>query len=169
MIDDRDARHALRTVAMCSQHRWWAEGCALDLAEYEDAALDALVACLARYDATRGVPFSVYAAYSIRGAVKQAWLRYRTWHEVRGQGRWFHAPPRAEVLRPASPDMAARVELAERVQRLPVEAQGYAAMVLRGETDAAYARAAGLTSARWVQQRVQRWRRDAVQAEHRVP
>src|SRR5206468_623642 len=120
------------------------EGYALDLTEYEDAALDALVACLARYDATRRVPFSVYAAHGIRGAVKRAWLRYRTWHEGHGNGRWFHAPPRAEALRPASPDMPARVELAERVQRLPAEAQRYAAMVLRGETDVAYARAAGL-------------------------
>jgi hypothetical protein len=169
MIDEREARHALRTVLMCSRYQWCVEGYALDLAEYEDAALDALVACLERYDTTRGVAFSVYAAHRIRGAVQRAWLRYRTWHELRGNGRWFHAPPRAEVLRPIPHDLTAPVELAQRVRTLPREAQHYAAMVLAGATDTAYAQHAGLTSARWVKARVQRWRRDAVHAEHRWP
>ena len=70
MIEDREARHALRTVQMCSRYQWRVEGSALDLAEYEDAALDALVACLERYDTTRGVAFSVYAAPRMRGAVR---------------------------------------------------------------------------------------------------
>jgi hypothetical protein len=144
-----------------SRSQWHHEGYVLDLAEYEDAALDAVVACLTHYDAARGVPFSVYAGHRMRGAVQRAWQRYRTWHELRGTGRWFHAPPCAEVLRPHVPDVTAHVAMAERVRQLPREAQHYAAVVLRGGTDRDYAGQAGLTSARWVKARVQRWREES--------
>src|ERR1043166_1526657 len=160
-IDDQDARHALRLALRVSRRQWHHEGYQLDLSEYEDAALDALVACLTRYDTTRGVPFSVYAGHRMRGAVQQAWQRYRTWHELRGTGRWFHAPPCAEALRPHVPDVTAQVAFAQQAQRLPREAQRYAAVVLRGGTDHEYAVQAGLPSARWVKARVQRWRQES--------
>src|ERR1043166_60671 len=160
-IDEQDARQALAIVLRMSRQQWHHEGYQLDLSEYEDAALDALVACLTRYDATRGVAFSVYAGHRMRGAVQRAWHRYRTWHELRGTGRLFHAPPCAEVLRPRVQDFTAQVAMAERLQRLPYEAPRYAAVVLMGGTDHDYAAQAGLTSARWVKARVQRWREES--------
>ena len=159
-IDPHDAAQALRLALRASLWQWRHEGYQLDLSEYEDAALDALVACLAHYDSRRGVAFSVYAAHRIRGAVQRAWQRYRTWHELRGTGRWFHAAPDAEALRPHVHDVTAQVAFAQRLQRLPREAQRYAAVVLRGGTDRDYAGQAGLTSARWVKARVARWRQD---------
>jgi len=73
------------------------------------------------------------------------------------------------VLRPKPHDVTVGLERAQHVQRLPVEAQRSAGAVLRGETDAASARRADLTSGRWGTQRVQRWHWDAVRVEHRVP
>lgn len=64
MIEDREARPTLRTVARCRRHPWRAEGSTLDLT----AALHALVACLARYDTRRGGPFAVDATHRIRPA-----------------------------------------------------------------------------------------------------
>src|ERR1043166_9167172 len=161
-IDPHDAAQARRLALRASLWQWHHEGYVLDLAEYQDAALDALVACLAHYDSQRGVAFSVYAAHRIRGAVQRAWQRYRTCHELRGNGRWFHAPPCADVLRPPVHDVTAPLDLAQRVQQLPAEGQRYAVMVLTGATDREYAQQAGLTSARWVQARVARWRQDTL-------
>src|ERR1043166_2756834 len=62
-IDEQDARHTLALAHRMSRQQWHHEGYVLDLAEYEDAAMDAVVACLARYDARRGVAFSVYAGH----------------------------------------------------------------------------------------------------------
>jgi hypothetical protein len=159
-IDEQDARHTLALAHRMSRQQWHHEGYVLDLAEYEDAAMDAMVACLAHYDAARGVPFSVYACHRMRGAVQRAWQRYRTWHELGCTGRWFHAAPDAEALRPHVHDVTAQVAFAQRLQRLPREAQHYAAVMLRGGTDRDYAGQAGLTSARWVKARVARWRQD---------
>jgi hypothetical protein len=57
------------------------------------------------------------------------------------------------------------VELRQRLLSLPDEAQQYAHSVLRGDTDTEYAAQAGLSSARWVKARVQRWREAALQTE----
>jgi hypothetical protein len=171
MIDDHEAQQALRTVQMCSRAQWRADGYALDLSEYEDAAMEAVRACLETYDPTRGVAFSVYAGYRIRGAVKRAWLRYRTWHELRASGksgRWFQAPPDAEAVRPRLYEPHTAVDLRLRLARLSVDAQQYARSLWQGDTEKEYAAKAGLTSARWVKARVERWRHDALQGE-RLP
>ena len=168
MIDAHEAQRVLRTVQRCSRAQWWTDGYALDLSEYVDAALDAVQACLEHYDPTRGVPFSVYAAHRIRGAVRRAWRRYRTWHELRASGksgRWFQAPPDAETLRPRLYEPHTAVDLRLRLARLPVDAQQYARSVWQGDTAKEYAAQAGLTSARWVKARVARWRHDTLQAE----
>jgi hypothetical protein len=156
-ITPAEAAKALRFAHAVSRRQWHGEGYRLDLTEYQDAALDALTACLARYTPTRGIPLSTYAYPRIQGAVRRAWLRYRTWHELRG-GRWFSHPPDADTLRPAVAPFTATVELWHHLATLPPEAQVYAGMVLAGHSDAAYAQARGLTSARWVKARVQRWR-----------
>jgi len=99
MIDDTEARKALRHAQILARQQWRKDGERCDLSEYTDAGRAAIAGCLARFDPQRGVQFQTYAARRIAGAVRDAAQTYRAWrHGHKGPGA--SAPPRAEVLRP---------------------------------------------------------------------
>ena len=72
LLDDTEARKALRQVQIRAVQQWQRESYRCDLSEYEDAGIAALTGCLARFDPSRGITFTTYAAYRINGAVHNA-------------------------------------------------------------------------------------------------
>jgi hypothetical protein len=129
-LPDTHARKALRTVQILARQQWAHDGYRCDLAEYEDAGMAALAACLARFDPQRGVPFPTYVARRIAGAVRDAAQTYRAWHHGH-KGPGASAPPRAEVLRPLAgpqPDPVLRTRL---LRTLPTLSRGAAALLRR--------------------------------------
>jgi len=141
MIPEEQARQALRHVEVWSRYYCRLQGGVLDLGEYEDAGMAALLRCLQRYDVTRGVRFATYAEPRIRGACQDAPGPYARWRHGRpagGHPRWVHE---AAVLRPVASGevIEERLALRQRVQGLPVWAQRYAQALLAGYTDAEFA------------------------------
>jgi hypothetical protein len=127
----------------------------LDLSEYVDAALDAVVACLQRYDATRGVSFSTYAYSRMAGAVTDAAEAYALWCIVKP----YHNAdkPHAEALAPLHHGLDATLTLRQRIARLPRVVQQYAHAILQGWTARELAAREGITEGR-LSQRVKSWR-----------
>jgi len=138
-MSDAEARACVKHLQVFARRQWSHDNYQVDLSEYEDCAAEALLACLINYDPARRVRFSVYAEYRIAGSVKRAWHVYRTWHELRGGGRWFHAPPDADVLRPrslfaraASIDQARSIALSNWTSHLPLTLQRSIEHILDG-------------------------------------
>lgn len=55
-------------------------GRVLELDEYLDEAMRALIGCLERYDPARGVTFATYAMHRCEGALRDCPQRYWNWH-----------------------------------------------------------------------------------------
>jgi hypothetical protein len=97
MIDEIQARKALRTVQVEAHRQWLLDRKCADLAEYEDAAIAALTSCVARFDPERGVQLHTFAEPRIHGAVQDALAAYETWRHGR---YWRDEKPWAQALRP---------------------------------------------------------------------
>jgi hypothetical protein len=100
VIEETQARKALRHGQIRARQQWQRDGARCDLAEYDDAGMAAIASCLARFDPSRGAQFQTYAEYRINGAVRDAPEEYQAWRHGVNVGPWKQAPPRAEMLRP---------------------------------------------------------------------
>ena len=83
MIPDAHLARVLKHVQVEASRACTHQGGGIycDLAEYEDAAMEAIVHCLATYDASKGVGFPTFAEYRIHGAALDAKEGYVAWHE----------------------------------------------------------------------------------------
>ena len=156
LIDDAQARKALRRLRIVSERQWLRDGCQCDLSEYEDAGMHALLRCLERFDPTRGVQFATYAEHRINGAVRDAWQRYQHWRDCRVKGleRWSHD---ADVVHPVLPQVRETAgDLARQMPCWPADLQRYAEAVLAGDLDQEYAAQEGITAGAVVA-RKRRW------------
>ena len=131
LLDDTEARKALRQVQIRAVQQWQRESYRCDLSEYEDAGIAALTGCLARFDPSRGITFTTYAAYRINGVVHDAAEAYQSWRHGVNIGAWKQAPPNADVLRPltgAQPDPVLRARL---LRELPTLSRCDAQLLMR--------------------------------------
>src|SRR5262245_55185653 len=96
-ITDLEARKALAFAYALARRQWFREGQRLDLSEYEDTALTALVGCLERYQAG-GKSFSSYVWRCVRPRLRDTAEHYRLWHVI--QPREAGIRPHAWCVRP---------------------------------------------------------------------
>lgn len=138
-----ECRKLMKTIRLQARRIWRRHGERVDLSDYEDAGYAALTACLARYNAHRGL-LSTYAEHRIVGAMLDVTKDY--WRTVHGKRRQEYArdQERAQSV-PWYKDNDRRLDMERCIAQLPSRrARELAWCLLAGGTAREYAMECGI-------------------------